>query len=288
MEESMLSELHIGIDSEKIVVAPHPLKMRTGRARRRQTGSVIEARPVEASGRSREVRLAYVARLTFPLIFLTAVLYAVGVPWLLPAIASAVVLGLIWRRQARSAQPGTFAVGNRDEEKALWAPEERVAFERAVVVARRIRRTWPALPDMIDPIVADRSLTHALGDLAGLMARRQEIRRLRSELSGVRAENVPGDSPAVAALAAQRERVEELWLSSAEDANRILRSLDAAALAGEAFLREQAIGETARAAGQVLDRLTVDPPPADAGPDLADRTDAVLSAYRELAGADPR
>lgn len=284
----MLTELHIGIDTEKIVVSPYPLKMRTGRARRRRSGSVTEVLPVAASGRSREVRVAFVARLAVPLIFLTAVLYARGAPWLLPVVASAAGVGFGWRRQARNARPGTFAVPADDDSRVLWSPAERVAFERAVVVARRIRRTWPALPDMIDPLTADRALTHAVRDLAGLMARRQEIRRLRAELSEVRAENVPDGSPAVHALAAQRVRVEELWLDTAEQANRILRSLDAAALAGESFLRELAVDETARAAGQVLDRLEMGAPPADAGPELADRTDAVLSAYRELAGADPR
>jgi hypothetical protein len=282
----MQTELHIGIDAEKIVVAPRPIPMRTGRARRHRAGSVIEAVPVPPSGRSREVRLTATARVTLPLIFLTAVLYAAGVPLWLPAAASITAVGLLWRHQARSARPGAFALPRDDDATVLWAPQERAAFDRAVVVSRRIRRTWPALPDMIDPVVADRSLTRALEDLARLMARRQEIRRLRAELSGVRAEHVPTGSPAVRALAAQRDRVEQLWLASAEQANRILRSLDAAALAGETFLLEQRIGETARSAGQVLDLLTETAPPADTGPDLADRTDAVLNAYRELAGAD--
>jgi hypothetical protein len=282
----MQIELHIGIDTEKIVVAPRPIAMRTGRARRHRAGSVTEAVPVPPSGRSHEDRLTRTARLTLPLIFLTAVLYATGVPWWLPAAASITAVGLFWRHQARSARPGTFAVPRDDDATVLWAPQERAAFERAVVVSRRIRRTWPALSDMIDPVRADRSLTRALEDLARLMARRQEIRRLRAELSGVRAQNVPTGSPAVLALDAQRDRVEQLWLETAGQANRILRSLDAAALAGESFLLEQRIGETARSAGRVLDRLTDTTPPADTGPDLADRTDAVISAYRELAGAD--
>jgi hypothetical protein len=212
----------------------------------------------------------------------TAVLYAIGLPWLLPALASAAGLTLLWRRMARSARPGRFALPADDDARVLWSEPERVAFERAIVVSRRIRRTWPALPDMIDPVTADRSLTRALADLAGQMARRQEIRRLRAELLDVREQGVPDDSPAVLALTAQRERVEKLWLETAEQANRVLRSLDTAARAGETFVREQRIGTTARAAEQVLATLVPDAAPAEAGPELATRTEAVISAYREL------
>jgi hypothetical protein len=278
-------ELHIGIDCEKIVIAPSSLRTRTGRARRRRAGSVTEYVPVAPSGRSRETRLAYTARLALPLIFTSAVLFACGVAWFVPLAASLATVGLVWRRQYRAAQPGTFAVPGNDESQVLWAPQERAAYERAVVVSRRIRNTWPDLADMIDPATADRSLTHALGDLAALMSRRQEIRRLRTELSAVRPGAVPAGSPAVLALAAQRERVEQLWQQTGEQANRILRSLDAAAAAGETFRHELRIDATARAAEQALTTLAVGAPTAGTGPDLAARTDAVITAYRELSVA---
>jgi hypothetical protein len=138
---------------------------------------------------------------------------------------------------------------------------------------------------MIDPELADRSLTRALDDLAVLLVRRQELRRLRAEIEGVRRQDVPADSPAVLALAAQRDRADELWLETGEQANRILRSLDRTAQAGEAFLHEHRIGEAARQAEIVLAGLTEEPV-AETGPELADRTAAVITAYRELAATD--
>ena len=42
------------------------------------------------------------------------------------------------------------------------------------------------------------------------------------------------------------------------------------------------IGETARAAEHVLATLAVGAPPTETGPELAARTEAVISAYREL------
>jgi hypothetical protein len=278
----MPGELHIGVDAEKIVVSPYPLRMRQGRATRRRTGSLTQVLPVPPSGRSRQARVSVTARLTLGLILATAFLYAFGLPWWLPAAGSVTAIVLLWRRMARSARPGRFAVPADEESRVLWAEPERIAFDRALAVARRIRGTWPSLPDMIDPVTADRSLTRAIEDLAGQMARRQEIRRLRADLQDVREEGVPGDSPAILALVAQRDRVERLWLETAESANKVIRSLDVAARAGETFLREQRINQTARAAEQVLATLGADAPPAEAGPDLAARTEAVITAYREL------
>lgn len=282
----MAAELHIGVDAEKIVVSPYRIRTRTGRARRHRAGSVVETVPVPPSGRGRELRVTFLARLSLPVILLAAALYAAGLPWWLPVGVAAGALGLAARRDHRSAQPASFAVPRDPAARVLRTPQERAAYSRAVAVARRVRRTWPALPGMIDPAIADHSLTHALDDLATLLVRRQEIRRLRAGLSGVRPEAVPDGSPAVQALAVQRERAEELWLATADQANRILRSIDAAALAGETFLHERQIGQTARQAGMALSRLTAVPPPDEAALDLADRTRAVLDAYRELAATE--
>jgi hypothetical protein len=137
---------------------------------------------------------------------------------------------------------------------------------------------------MIDPVEADRSLAAALEELAAIMARRQQIRRLREELAQATRHDLPADSPAAQALAEQRLRVEALWRSTAGAANRILASINAAALAGEELIREQRIGETARAAELAISRLTSGGPPrTEAGPELAERTAAVIAAYRELA-----
>jgi hypothetical protein len=276
-------ELHIGTDTDKTIVSPYAVKPRTGRVSRRTTGSVTEYVPREPTGRTRESRVATAARLALPLMLLTAVLYALGVPWLLPAAASAALVGTVWHRQSRAAARGTFAIPAGDDVTVLRTPEERAAYRQALGISRRVRRTWPVLPDMIDPITADRALTHALADLAVLLGRRQELRRLRAELSAVRPGEVPADSPAMLALSAQAQRVAQLWNETGGQADRILHSLEAAARAGETFAREQCIGETARAARDVLATLSAGAPPADAGPELAARTDAVITAYRELA-----
>jgi hypothetical protein len=208
----------------------------------------------------------------------------------LPFAVSVAAVTAVWRRQDRAARAAFFEIPAGDDVHVLRTDEERAVLQRAVGVSRRVRRTWPGLPGMIDPDLADRSLTGALDDLGGLLVRRQELRRLRAELAGVRRQDVPTDSPAVQALVAQRERADQLWRETGTQVNRILRSLDRTALAGEAFLRECEIGETARQAEFVLaglaDRHAA--PVAGGGPELADRTAAVITAYRELAATGQR
>ncbi|OJF13401.1 hypothetical protein [Couchioplanes caeruleus] len=279
-----LQGLFVGADHEKIVVSPDPIRMRTGRARRVRRGSVTEVVPVLPSGRSREERVRFSSQLSLALLVLSAVLATLGIPWWAAAAGSLALVAFVGVQQARAARLGTLALPRGEDSFVLHAAEERAAYGRALVVAQRVRGTWPQLRHMIDPGDADRSLTAALRELAAIMNRRQQIRRLREELGAAALHNLPADSPAVQALAEQRLRVEGLWRSSAAAANRILASINAAALAGENLIREQRVGETAREAELAISRLTAaGATPADSGPELAERTAAVIAAYRELA-----
>ncbi|MEV8507882.1 hypothetical protein AB0368_24095 [Actinoplanes sp. NPDC051475] len=280
----MTGHLFVGTDHEKIVVSAHPLRMRTGRAMRERQGSVTEVVPVPPSGRSRETRVRFTSQLSLVLIMLVAVLGVLGIPWWVAAAGAVALVTFATVEQARAAREGSLAVPRGDDSYVLEAAEERAAYGRALVVARRVRLTWPALRHMIDPDDADRALAAALRELASIMARRQQIRRLREELGAAGLHNLPADSPAVQALAEQRLRVEGLWRSTAAAANRILAGINAAALAGENLIREQRIGRTAREAELAISRLAVGAvAPADSGLELAERTAAVITAYRELA-----
>ncbi|MFI7597536.1 hypothetical protein [Actinoplanes sp. NPDC049681] len=279
----MTGHLFVGTDHEKIVVSAYPLRMRTGRSRRERLGSVTEVVPVPPSGRSRETRVRFTSQLSLVLAVFVAVLSALGITWWVAAAGAVALVAFATVEQTRAAREGLIAVPRGDDSYVLDAAEERAAYGRALVVARRVRRTWPALQHMIDPEDADRALTAALRELASIMARRQQIRRLREELGAAGLHHLPADSPAVQALAEQRLRVEGLWRSTAAAANRILAGINAAALAGENLIREQRIGRTAREAEMAISRLTVAAAaPADPSLELAERTAAVIAAYREL------
>ncbi|MEU4623118.1 hypothetical protein AB0G04_24485 [Actinoplanes sp. NPDC023801] len=279
----MGTELHAGIDAGKVVVSPYPIKARRGNVRRERTGTLIEVVPRTPSGRGREERVTFAARLALPLLFVSAVLAAAGFNWWLAAGGSVALVAAVWRRQARAAQETVFAMPRDDESRVLWSVPERAAFAGALDASRRVRRTWPALNGMIDPVLADGSLTRALGELADVLARRQELRRLRADLAGVRDADIPGDSPARLAADAARERADAAWREAGHTANRILGSIDAAARAGESFIRERQVAATARHAERTLARVAGVPAIAESGPDLAGRTEAVIAAYRDLA-----
>lgn len=277
-------QLHIGVDAEKVVVGPRPLRMRTGRATRRRQGSVTEVIPVPPSGRTREDRTKLLSQLSLVLLVLGIVLNALGLGWWQAAAGAVVTLAVVAGQQDQAARVGVLAVPRGNDHHILYAPEEREAFQRALAVSHRVRRTWPALEHMINPVEADQSLANALVDLAALMVRRQEIRGLRADLSDVGVRDLPPGSPAVLALDAQRARLDELWSASGAAANHILSSINTLALAGESLIREQRIGHTAQAAERAITRLLTGPArPDSAGPELAERTTAVITAYRELA-----
>jgi hypothetical protein len=276
--------LYIGVDPRKIVISPSPLSVRPGRARRRRRGSMVEVVPVPGSGRRGADRARFAVQLALVLLFLSGILNAAGLAWWLVLGGSAVALAAVVAGQARAARTGVIAIPGGDGHHVLVTAEERAAFGQALGVAERIRAAAPALAGMIDPADADRAVTRTLDDLAAVLSRRQELRRLRAELSDVDHRDLPAESTAVRALTEQRSRVEVLLAETGATAERLQHSLGAAAVAGENLIREQRIGATAERAEQALAQLTATGAgrSLDAGPDLAERTAAVVAAYREL------
>ena len=165
-----------------------------------------------------------------------------------------------------------------------WHASVRATRCTRVNSAGRVRRSWPALAGLVDRDDAERALSRSLAELAALMCRRQQIRRLRGELATVDHREVPADSAAMLALTAQRQRVDQLWRETGATANRMLRALDQAALAGENLIREQRLAATVRAAELTLAGVAAPGASAavEAGPELAEHTAAVIAAYREL------
>jgi hypothetical protein len=285
MASDPLLGLHIGVDTEKVVVSPYPIRMRTGRAKRIRSGSVTEVVAAQPSGRTRADRNRLVSQLALALLVLSAVLSALGIPWWAPAAGSVALVGLVSWEQARAARAGVLALPRGEDGRVLWAREERLAYERALAVSRRVRRTWPELGDVIDPADADRMLTRALHQLAELMARRQEIGRLRTELVAAGRADLSVDSPTRQAVAACRVQVEALWWETGQAAKRMLVGINTAAMAGEGMILQQRTSRCGRDAELAVSQLTVagGAHAAEAGPELAERAAAVVAAYRELA-----
>ncbi|GAA0813213.1 hypothetical protein [Spirilliplanes yamanashiensis] len=278
------ARLYVGADRTAVVVTPRPPKLRTGRAVRRRHGAFVEVVPVPPGGPS--LRGIAVPLVTF-VGALNLLLVNLGLAWYLPAAVSVVVLVVVAQALHRANSPGTFAAPA--DGHLLSHPADRETMTRCVAVAHRIRRTWPALRHMIDPAVADQQLARALADLAAVLSRREEIRRLRDELAAVRADGLGADSSAVRALREQRAEVDALWRDADAEVEQHADRLHATALAGERLIREQQVAAAARGAERAVARLAPGRAAAadGAAEQLAGRTEAVIAAYRDLADRYP-
>jgi hypothetical protein len=141
------------------------------------------------------------------------------------------------------------------------------------VSSRSRPRTNPALGALIDVPIAERQLAQALFDLAGALERRQELRELHAELA---------EHDGAFELAPRMLKATSALAELDDEVIRRLATLKAVAVAGEELIRDQEIDALVREADEALARLTSAAPAADAGSELAERTEAVLRAYREL------
>jgi hypothetical protein len=277
--------LYVAHDDRMVVVSVLPLKVQVGRGEVYRWGSVLEISPAEPD---QAVTTARQARGVAVLLFMgSAVLGCTGVAWW-PALAvvGASVLAASFHVALRTAgvivapeikrRPGEHVV--------LFDDEDRKTFSEAVDIGERIARTWPALHGLVDTTAAERLLAHALWELAGVLERRQDFREMGADLAQQDHGGLPADSPGVRDLLVQREKVAKALAGLDAEVNRHLADLTATAIAGENFIREQEIGQLVRDADQKLAKLAPHDLPGEpkSGAELADQTQAVLTAYRDL------
>ncbi|MFD0585084.1 hypothetical protein [Dactylosporangium darangshiense] len=161
------------------------------------------------------------------------------------------------------------------------------AWREAEQADRRIRAAWPALGAMAEPADIGPALDRARYRLAVLLYRRAELDRSLHELRAA-IDGLAADAPLRAEV---HERGAEFATRRAELSERIAERIGAlrrlAELSGEhAHAAERA--ERARGALRRAQRAAAGPEPdADAVGELAERTTAVLGAYRELSALPP-
>jgi hypothetical protein len=204
------------------------------------------------------------------------------------AYVAPVVRKRITRRRAlRASGDGTPAmVAGSENSRLLFDAEERATFERALATADRISDTWPELGGLVDTTDAEPMLGRALWDLSGLLARRQQVRRVLAGLDRPEYADLPAGD-AARDLEEHRANASQLLAGLDADIARREASLVAAEQAGRDFVREREARDVARNAARALRELTPDPhvpvvPDEDPAGELAERTETVLAAYREL------
>ena len=290
--------LYVARDDSVLVVSRQRLRTVGGRTSARRWPGAVEtssAAPDPEPPRSL-VGAAVVAVppvLIFGLLLLVAgVDVAIAAMVALTVFFASAYLTPVVRRAARrrtveaaGADTPRAVTGSSDNARLLFDTEERTAFDQALDLADRISDTWPELGGLVDPADADIMLGSALWDLSGVLVRRQQVRRVLADLDRSRSDAPPG-TDAARELEQHRAGATQLLAGLDADVARRVGHLAAAERAGRDVIREREARRAVDDAARSLRGLTPDPllpqTAEDAGGELAERTETVLAAYREL------
>jgi len=157
-------------------------------------------------------------------------------------------------------------------------------WQRVESASRTIINSWPALGDLADPADIVPTLRRARFQLARLLVARDKLDKSIEELRAA-PRGLSDDDPLRAELSEQRRLLDDRREQIAEQVGDRIDALWRLAIRSSGFAHQQQVAEEAR---RSLKRAadTVAHLPALAGADpvqeLAERTEAVLDAYREL------
>jgi hypothetical protein len=280
-----MPSLYVAHDDRMAIVSRLPLEIAGGRGMSFSWGDVLEITPADQPAERGPVAgalygIGAISGIVGGLILLVSTVVLAGAPaGGLLALAGVVAVGggavLHRRRQRPGVIEAPRLASDRAQHHVLIEDQDRKVFSDAIDLGQRASETWPALGALVDVPIAERQLAQALFDLAGVLERRQELRELHAELAehAGSAELAPRMAKAASASAELDDEVTDR-----------MRTLQAVAEAGEELIRDEQVSVLAREADEALARLTSAEPAiaADAGSELAERTEAVLRAYREL------
>ncbi|WP_433056275.1 hypothetical protein [Dactylosporangium sp. CS-033363] len=209
---------------------------------------------------------------------------ALAIHWLNPPAALrggfALVAGTVFLLAGYTAVRAPTLRG-RAMRQYLTDPRDRTEFEAAAANADRIRLTWPALERLASPADPTRTLERALWDLAQALAERGELRAADRDLRASVGDPIGAGSLFSAVTDRQAEIAQRLVAVDAEVRRRAGQLRRLAGLCQD-FLDHRAAQSRARirvtAAEALLGSLRSRPEP-----ELVERTEVVLAAYRELA-----
>ncbi|MGI5246011.1 hypothetical protein [Dactylosporangium sp. CA-139066] len=170
-----------------------------------------------------------------------------------------------------------------DDHRLLTTRPEVARFRRAFDAARTILVAWPFLAELVQVPSPRAEVTRSLWTLSRLLRDHAELAEQYAGLNDARFGALPPEASVRAALDDRLLRVETRRRSVSADIDRRIETLTTLAARCAGFVRTESALHTAyeavRRADETLRRRT---PPPDEAQDLAERTAAVLDAYREL------
>jgi hypothetical protein len=177
---------------------------------------------------------------------------------------------------------------SRAHERVLEDPRDRATFEAATADANRILLVWPDLETMADPADPRSTIERALWDLALALEERGQLRAAGRALKESVTDLI-GDGTVYVAVSDRAAQVASRRSEVEAEIHRRTGHLRKLADLCQRYVDERSATARARRRLRAVDallgamRARAGRPHDDAAADLTDHTEAVLSAYRDLA-----
>jgi hypothetical protein len=167
----------------------------------------------------------------------------------------------------------------------------REVFDSALQSADRVSETWPALAELIRVADAEAMLNEALWELAGVLVKAEQVHTVLVELSRPEFAQRSRTDDTAREVEEHRRATREALVTLNEEIARRVGGIQRAEAAGWTFIREKEMRRAIRAAEESLRNVRDEDAAAatvtevarpDAGAELAEHTQSVVEAYREL------
>ena len=165
----------------------------------------------------------------------------------------------------------------------------REVFELALRSADRVSETWPALAELIRVADAEAMLSEALWELSGVLVKAEEVHTILVELSRPEFAQRSQSDETAREVEEHRRATRAALVTLNEEIARRVAGIERAEAAGWSFIREKEMRRAILAAEESLRGVRAEDSAVvagvarvDAGAELAEHTQSVVEAYREL------
>jgi hypothetical protein len=165
----------------------------------------------------------------------------------------------------------------------------REVFDRALESADRVSETWPALAELVRVDDAEAMLNEALWELIGVLVKAEEVHTVLVELSRPEFAQRSHTDQTAREVEEHRRATRAVLVTLNEEIARRVAAIERAEAAGWSFIREKEMRRAIHAAEESLRSVRDEDvtasgalPQPDAGRELAEHTQSVVDAYREL------
>jgi hypothetical protein len=190
------------------------------------------------------------------------------------------------QRERQSRRIGTRPSPDR---RVLSQSTGREVFDRALQSADRVSETWPSLAELVRVADAEAMLSEALWELAGVLAKAEEVHTVLVELSRPEFAQRSRSDETAREVEEHRRATRAALVALNEEIARRVGGIERAEAAGWSFIREKEMRRAIHAAEESLRSVRPEDTGvvagaarADAGAELAEHTQSVVEAYREL------